>query len=386
MPDESDGGTGALAPALAPTRRELRERERALSSAQPRVKAVVAAVHRRPTEELHPLVEVTAPAFEAPDLTETARASTAAPVADAPPTDYEKLFAPGTTRSIPTVIPSVGDQPRRRQRIENKPGEAFAPARNFVPARSIPSRPARARPLGSSTRKRAAKGASILAMSFVALMAVATSLPAEALLSAQDVQTSALESQRIPPVADVQSMDMIGGDTVTVERDGYESSTIAQVAAASGIRLEETFTNNPNGTIQWPFAVGVHINSHFGIRHCAGCSVNHGGQDFNPGVGAPIQAIADGVVSYAEDGEASLGVHMMIDHMIDGELITSVYAHMIHGSMLFKKGDVVKVGQIIGKTGSTGMSTGPHLHFEIRKGGITGTKIDPLVWLYANTN
>ena len=130
----------------------------------------------------------------------------------------------------------------------------------------------------------------------------------------------------------------------------------------------------------------MHIGDQIGPRNCAGCSSNHGGQDFNPGVGAPIQSVADGVVSQAEDGEGSLGVHMMIDHMVDGKLVTSVYAHMIHGSMLFKEGDVIKVGQVIGKTGSTGMSTGPHLHFEIREGGITGTKIDPLVWLYANTN
>ena len=150
--------------------------------------------------------------------------------------------------------------------------------------------------------------------------------------------------------------------------------------------MEATFTNNPNGTIQWPFSVGVHIGDRFGYRDCAGCSSNHGGQDFNPGLGAPIQSIADGVVSYAEDGEGSLGVHMIIDHMIDGKLVSSVYAHMIHGSMLFKTGDVVTVGQVIGQVGNTGMSTGPHLHLDIRLGGKDGTKVDPLVWLYANTN
>ena len=113
---------------------------------------------------------------------------------------------------------------------------------------------------------------------------------------------------------------------------------------------------------------------------------DHHGQDFNPGLGAPIQAIADGVVSYVEDGDGDLGVHMMIDHVINGEVVTSVYAHMIHGSMLFKKGDTVKVGDVIGKTGDTGMSTGPHLHFEIRLGGKDGPWTDPLEWLYANTN
>jgi len=388
-------GTAAL-PAdqivtAALTRRELRERERAAAAATPAHEKVVDVVRLSPAADL-----IVAADSAEPDLAESDVESAVAaepdrfvavvPVAAAELTDYEKLLAPVFTQSIPTVIPAAGDVPRRRQRIEHKPGEAFAPARDFVPAGSMPRRTPRARPLGSTMRKRAAKGASILAMSFVALMAVATSIPAEALLSAQDVQASALDAQRVVPVEEAQSMGLAGGDTVTVVRDGYESSTIAEVAAASGIRMEDTFTNNPNGTIQWPFAVGVHIGDQIGYRNCAGCSVNHGGQDFNPGVGAPIQAIADGVVSYAQDGEASLGVHMMIDHMIDGKLVTSVYAHMIHGSMLFEVGDVVKVGQVIGKTGTTGMSTGPHLHFEIREGGIKGTKVDPLAWLYANTN
>ena len=225
-------------------------------------------------------------------------------------------------------------------------------------------------------------------MSFVALMAVATSIPAEALLSSSDVQAAAFEAKK--PASGAEPAQVInlanGTDTITVEQDSYQSQSIAEVAAASGIRMEDTFSNNPNGTIQWPFAVGVHVGDQFGYRNCAGCSVNHGGQDFNPGLGAPIQSIADGVVRFTEDGEGSLGVHMIIDHMIDGELVSSVYAHMIHGSMLLQTGDVVKVGQVIGKVGSTGMSTGPHLHFEIRLGGMSGTKTDPLVWLYANTN
>jgi murein DD-endopeptidase MepM/ murein hydrolase activator NlpD len=239
----------------------------------------------------------------------------------------------------------------------------------------------------SRVRRGAAKGFSIAAMAFVALMAVSTSLPAEALLSADDVQAAAIAARQSGSAEPAQTLDMAtGSDTISVVRDGYESKSIAEVAATSGIRLEATFTNNPNGTIQWPFAVGVHIGDHFGHRDCAGCSSNHQGQDFNPGIGAPIQAIADGVVSLAEDGEGSLGVHMIIDHVIDGKKVSSVYAHMIHGSMKFKVGDVVKVGQVIGNTGNTGMSTGPHLHFEIRLGGKDGTHVDPLEWLYANVN
>ncbi|MFT2817313.1 M23 family metallopeptidase [Leifsonia sp. A12D58] len=239
-------------------------------------------------------------------------------------------------------------------------------------------------------RKFAAKGVTIAAMGFVALMAVSTSLPAEALLSSADVQAAALSAKKSSNTEETQSLTFnaagLTADGISVERDGFDSKSIAEVAAASGIRLEASFTNNPNGTVQWPFSVGVHIGDEFGHRDCAGCSSNHQGQDFNPGLGAPIQSIADGVVSYTEDGDSSLGVHIMVDHVINGEIVTSVYAHMIHGSIRYKVGDLIKVGDIVGLTGTTGMSTGPHLHFEIRLGGRNGVHVDPLAWLYANTN
>lgn len=223
-------------------------------------------------------------------------------------------------------------------------------------------------------------------MSFAALLAVATTIPSLSLLTPSDVQALALSSTN-GPALDGQRV-VLNGDIVaqSVQREGYESQTIEEYARAAGIRPEATFTNNPSGTIQWPFAVGVHIGDRFGYRDCWGCSSNHGGQDFNPGLGAEIQAIADGVVSNSTDSGGSLGVVMMIDHVIDGELITSVYAHMEYDSRRFEVGDTVEVGDVVGTTGDTGMSTGPHLHFEIRIGGINGTKVDPLVWLYENTN
>ena len=285
----------------------------------------------------------------------------------------------------PASVPASARRAHRTSHSTSARAESARPAAPaWTPSRSIAAPAASSRATGR-IRGMAARGASVAVLAVVALLAVSTSLPAAALLSSADVQTAARASTSTTTPAG-QTINVAGGDTLTVHRDGYESKSIAEVAAASGIRLEATFTNNPNGTIQWPFAVGVHIGDQFGHRDCAGCSVNHGGQDFNPGIGAPIQAIADGVVSRAEDGEGSLGVHMMIDHVIDGKTVTSVYAHMIHGSMLFKTGDVVKVGQVIGKTGNTGMSTGPHLHFEIRLGGINGTKTNPLVWLRENTN
>lgn len=174
-----------------------------------------------------------------------------------------------------------------------------------------------------------------------------------------------------------------GGATVTGET--YSSESRSRYAIESGVtQVADTFVNNPNGTVQWPFAVGVPIGDRYGStwgRHSA-----HHGLDFNPGIGAPVQAIADGIVTFAEEGNGDLGVHMMITHSINGRTITSVYAHLLNGSMRFKVGDRVRVGTVIGNVGDTGYSTGPHLHFEIRLGGIDGAWTDPLDWLRANTN
>lgn len=225
----------------------------------------------------------------------------------------------------------------------------------------------------------------LVALSFVAAMVAATSLPATSLLTADDVQ-----AQNLTTVAEAargsQSFTTGEVSAETVARDGFgvqERKT--QTNVADIVRTSDTgFTNDPNASIQWPFAVGVPVGDRFGYRNCAGCSVNHGGTDFNPGDGSPIQAIADGVVRTVIDGEGSLGVHVIVDHEIDGQLVSSVYAHMQHGTAAVNEGDPVKVGQLLGLVGSTGMSTGPHLHFEIRLDGVT--KVDSYLWLKANAN
>ncbi|MFB9643503.1 M23 family metallopeptidase [Agromyces lapidis] len=255
-----------------------------------------------------------------------------------------------------------------------------------VGARPAASASQPARPTQRRTRNRTRSIASVVAMGFAAMLAVATSVPSLSLLTPAEVQAMALEDASTTTI-DGQRVEINDGVLAQgVESEGYKTQTIEEYAEAAGIRAEATFTNNPSGTVQWPFAVGVHIGDRFGYRDCAGCSSDHHGQDFNPGYGADIQSIADGVVVESTDSGGSLGTVIMIQHEIDGQTITSVYAHMVEGSRLFEIGDTVEVGDVIGETGNTGMSTGPHLHFEIRIGGMDGEWVDPLEWLYANTN
>ncbi|PJZ77993.1 M23 family metallopeptidase [Leptospira neocaledonica] len=95
----------------------------------------------------------------------------------------------------------------------------------------------------------------------------------------------------------------------------------------------------------------------------------HGGSDFKGGVGDPIYAINDGTVILARSMYYE-GNFTVIDHGLE---LYSLYMHQ--SEILVKPGDKVKKGDLIGKIGSTGMSTGPHLHLGLR---VLGTMIDPL--------
>jgi murein DD-endopeptidase MepM/ murein hydrolase activator NlpD len=125
----------------------------------------------------------------------------------------------------------------------------------------------------------------------------------------------------------------------------------------------------------WPFSPNV-ISSGFGYRAkpCDTCSSNHEGVDFTPGYGTPIVAASAGIVIFA-DYSGSYGVHVIIR---DEGYTDAYYAHMIDGSVKVNVGDVVTQGQQIGNVGSTGASTGAHLHFGIM---IDGKFINPVPFL-----
>jgi murein DD-endopeptidase MepM/ murein hydrolase activator NlpD len=75
------------------------------------------------------------------------------------------------------------------------------------------------------------------------------------------------------------------------------------------------------------------------------------------------------------------GTHVVINHIINGQKVQSTYAHMIVGSPMVTVGQAVAVGQPLGLVGSTGASTGAHLHLGIT---VNGSFVDPFAWLKAN--
>ncbi len=165
--------------------------------------------------------------------------------------------------------------------------------------------------------------------------------------------------------------------------DGYEADIKAQedemrrIEAEMKRREEEerrkaqeagktyTVTNLGNISFKWPCPSSSRITSGFGDRESPteGASSNHKGLDIGASTGADIIAAADGEVVIATYSY-SAGNYIMLDH---GGGVSTVYMHC--SQLLVKKGDKVKQGQLIAKVGSTGYSTGPHLHFGIRSGG-----------------
>lgn len=108
------------------------------------------------------------------------------------------------------------------------------------------------------------------------------------------------------------------------------------------------------------------LASGFGMRMHPIHKINkfHAGMDFTAKPGTEIYATGDGVVDFADHNTSGYGLHVVIDHGFDYQ---TLYAHM--SKVLVKKGQKVKRGDVIGLVGNSGLSAGPHLHYEVHKGG-----------------
>jgi murein DD-endopeptidase MepM/ murein hydrolase activator NlpD len=260
-----------------------------------------------------------------------------------------------------------------------------APAgRGAVPPETGHVAPRRGR--GSAFRRLVTATASIGAMGAIGLLAVGMTTPMGAVAQGDvaasiatvsaGAQSEKIEDDEIQ--AFVASSEVHNAD---VERSqGYETQTFADIASASGVSTNGAFfTNDPHADIQWPFIVGTSMSSGFGPRW----GRMHEGVDFTPGDGAPIQVVADGVVRTATEAGGAYGVNVYVDHVIDGKVVTTHYAHMQYGSLKVVDGQKVEVGDTLGLVGNTGRSYGAHLHFEVI---VNGSAIDPLPWLEENAN
>lgn len=217
------------------------------------------------------------------------------------------------------------------------------------------------------------RGLAVVVMAAAPALVVPLSMPLP-LSAVANPETSSASSLR------PQSLSVGDLSASTADRDGYVAGPLIPGGSKIYAYTADTFVNDPSSAVQWPFTQGVPISSPYGNRipPCPSCSAFHTGVDLTPGIGTPIQAMADGVVTAASDDGGSYGTYVTIQHEIDGQPVESLYAHMYRGSIPLKVGDYVRVGQLVGLVGSTGQSTGAHLHFALR---VASELVDPLVWL-----
>ena len=343
-------------PALAPTWQ---------SAAAPAPQSLVAAAPPVAPLVAHPAAQPVAP----PVVPPSAASSVAAPTSRRALREAERVEpAPRRTRA------AVGAPPPR-------PTAASAPPRPVVSA-------APQAPLGRRIAKKAFPPAVMLA---VASLLVGTSVPANALFDPDappaSIALSSMADAKVAETVDVEGQVIEAesvGDiaTTAASRDAWTVTSYAEMLRLRYGSINYSYNAGGTGPVRWPFPYVAKITSAFGDRvaPCRGCSSYHRGVDFDAGYGAPVGAIADGIVT-AVGRSSSFGYRVEIEHIINGQKVLSLYAHLIDNSSVLTVGSPVAVGDIVGALGNTGLSTGPHLHLEIH---VDSVPVDPFAWLVAN--
>lgn len=228
------------------------------------------------------------------------------------------------------------------------------------------------------SRRRGARASRLTLTSAAAALAMfgAAAMPAHAGTGG----SSAIAT--LAPAVSTQDFAVTQVALPSTSRDGFTVGGGVASTDAGAVVAGETVTYG--GAIRSPFPGPVRMSSGFGYRTapCGACSSLHQGLDFNPGMGAPIGAVAAGTVRVSGI-YFSYGETVIIDHQVDGRKVSTLYGHMIPGSSPLQVGDRVEPGQLIGSVGSSGVSTGAHLHLEVLMDGTL--PVDPAAWLAAHT-
>lgn len=196
---------------------------------------------------------------------------------------------------------------------------------------------------------------------------------------AAEKQLRGLRNERQNAAARRESMQREKSELMTVsKKNAARLRALAEQEEAESQRIAAELAGNGSGrfsgTMSWPVPGFTRVSSAFGWR----THPIFGGRRFHTGIdigrradgtsigGAPIVAVGSGTVLSA-GYRGGYGNTVIIDH---GDGVTTLYAHQRAGSITVSPGQRVKRGQRVGAVGSTGNSTGPHLHFEVRVNGV----------------
>lgn len=178
---------------------------------------------------------------------------------------------------------------------------------------------------------------------------------------------------------EIGTVSSYGNKIFEVTNSSYADSAVVQIWDRSDSRtndnwiLEPVKTTTPIVTgrpFNWPVPDSKGISAGFGDNR------NHRAIDIAAPTGTSVKAAAAGTVqTYPGSWNGGAGNYVVITHKINGETYVTVYMHL--SKITVANGATVSAGTEIGKVGSTGNSTGPHLDFSIRAGSFGGTRIDP---------
>ncbi|MFU0243338.1 M23 family metallopeptidase, partial [Streptomyces scabiei] len=205
--------------------------------------------------------------------------------------------------------------------------------------------------------------------------AIGRHLRAEARLAAEEAKAQAAWQALEKRNADLGKLKKKIEGKLEVARSRLEGQADSSVAAGScpgAVRLDQP--DVPAG-LSWMAPVETYeLSASFGSGGSRWAN-RHTGQDFAVPVGTPVRSVGAGRVLKVSCGGA-FGIQVVIEHA--GGYYTQ-YAHL--AAVAVDQGDRVEPGQWIGQSGSTGNSTGPHLHFEVRVTPEMGSALDPVPWL-----
>ncbi len=213
------------------------------------------------------------------------------------------------------------------------------------------------------------KVAMVAAVSGLALTAA---LPTTAAISAngENPQRQQITPESLEVTADPNASLQLSKPSEITKVDPDQQLRSIVSASAAKVTPEAS-----KGTLDFPLNTPMQINSPFGPRVApvGGVSNFHNGLDLQAACGVNVDAAAEGTVKSAGWDNTGYGNRVVVDH---GNGLETTYNHM--SSVAVKVGDKVSRGQQVGSAGTTGASTGCHLHFEVQ---VNGETIDPLKWL-----
>ena len=197
----------------------------------------------------------------------------------------------------------------------------------------------------------------------------------EAMEREQDAQIAAIEAAAAAARAAAEAAAKAEAEKAAAAAAAANSTASATDASStSDTSTTTTMESHSGGGFVWPCPASRTITSGFGSRTSptAGASSNHRGIDIGCASGSRIVAAANGFVSFT-GYFGSGGQTVIIDH---GNGLSTLYMHL--SAFAVSQGTNVKAGTVIGYAGSTGVSTGPHLHFGVRQNGVY---VNPLGYL-----